>query len=168
MARVTRAVSGIGGDHTQHVLWRLENGEFDGLKPTAVVVLLIGTNNSNTDTPESIAAAIKLIIQDIQTKSPATKVLLLAIFPRNKNRRPTHTDAVTIQRVNELIARFDNARSIRFLDISPEIPRPGWQRFPPPSCPISCIPMNKVTRPLGQRHGGHARGHVEVIAGGGQ
>lgn len=35
---------GIGGDQTQHVLWRIQNGEIEGLNPR-LVVLKIGTNN---------------------------------------------------------------------------------------------------------------------------
>src|SRR5688500_5427465 len=44
---------GIGGDRTQHVLWRLQNGEFDGIKPK-VVMLMIGTNNVSSDSAEDI------------------------------------------------------------------------------------------------------------------
>jgi lysophospholipase L1-like esterase len=109
---------GIGGDHTQHVLWRIENGELDGLKPK-VVVLLIGTNNSSTDDPGSIAVAIKLIIRDLHAKSPGTKILLLAIFPRNKpDDQPVRMQ--TIQQVNALIAKFDDGQTVRFLDLGPK------------------------------------------------
>src|SRR4051812_36193577 len=34
---------GIGGDRTQHVLWRLDNGNLEGITPK-LAVLMIGTN----------------------------------------------------------------------------------------------------------------------------
>ena len=82
-AQYKAANFGIGGDRTQHVLWRVENGEFEGLKPK-VVVLMIGTNNSGVaaNSVEQIAAGIKNIIDAIHKRTPDTKVLLLAIFPR--------------------------------------------------------------------------------------
>src|SRR5579864_2352864 len=48
---------GIGGDRTQHVLWRLENGEVDGIHPK-LVVLMIGTNNLDSNAPDEIAAGV--------------------------------------------------------------------------------------------------------------
>src|SRR3954466_15384342 len=73
---------GIGGDQTQHVIWRIENGELDGISPKAVV-LMIGTNNSASHTGEQIADAIKKTVGLIRAKIPGTKVLLLAILPRD-------------------------------------------------------------------------------------
>ena len=74
---------GFSGDRTEHVLWRLDHGELDGCKPK-VVVLMIGTNNTGhrKDPPQAIAAGVKKILERIEAKSPQTKVLLLAIFPR--------------------------------------------------------------------------------------
>src|SRR5258708_11539717 len=69
---------GIGGDQTQHVIWRVENGELDGIHPK-VVVLMIGTNNSAGHTGDEIAAADQKIIEMIRAKIPEAKVLLLAI-----------------------------------------------------------------------------------------
>src|SRR5438046_9474603 len=73
---------GIGGDRTQHVLWRITNGELDGIHPK-IVVLMIGTNNANSDPPERIADAIKKIV-DITRDKTGAKVLLLAVFPRER------------------------------------------------------------------------------------
>ncbi len=106
---------GIGGDRTQHVLWRIENGELDGIHPR-VTVLMIGTNNSKSDSADDIARAIGMILDVIHSKIPDTKILLLAVFPRN---RPTDTPEMleTIREVNQKIAGYDNGGSVRFLDI---------------------------------------------------
>src|SRR5688572_24034940 len=72
---------GIGGDQTQHVIWRIENGELDGTRPK-VVVLMLGTNNTTLHTAPEIVAADKKIVGLIRTKIPEARVLLVAIFPR--------------------------------------------------------------------------------------
>jgi len=109
---------GIGGDRTQHVLWRIEHGELDGIKPK-VTVLMIGTNNSNSDPAEDIAKAIKMILEEIHAKLPDTKILLLAVFPRNKPvDKPSQMD--TIRQVNNIISGYDNGTTIRYLDIGPK------------------------------------------------
>ena len=108
---------GIGGDRTQHVLWRIDNGELDGIHPR-VVVLMIGTNNSNSDSADAIAAADTKIVHEIQDKTSA-KVLLLAIFPRER-KADTNNQMVTIKAVNDQLAKLDNGTTIRYLDIGPK------------------------------------------------
>ncbi len=114
---------GIGGDQTQHVLWRLENGELEGINPKAVV-LLIGTNNSGRHSGEQIAAAVQKIVETIRTKLPQSKVLLLAIFPRgprngpDKKPEPWEKRLATIAAANARLATFDDGRMVRFLDIN--------------------------------------------------
>ena len=107
---------GIGGDQVQHVLWRVENGEFEGIKPK-VAVLMIGTNNvgNPAHTPELIANGIKNIIDAIQKRSPDTKVLLLAVFPRAA--KLTDAPRVKNQKVNDIIAKFDDGKKVHFFDI---------------------------------------------------
>lgn len=74
---------GYGGDRTEHVLWRFENGELDGYSPK-VAVIMIGTNNTGhrKEKSEDTAAGVKAIVEKLHEKHPETKVLLLAIFPR--------------------------------------------------------------------------------------
>ena len=112
---------GIGGDRTQHVIWRLQNGELDGIKPK-VVQLMIGTNNSNNtdNTAEEIADGVKGIIDEIKKKSPSTKVLLLAVFPRNtgKDDGAKKIQKDKIDKVNSIISKLDDGgKSVKFLDI---------------------------------------------------
>ena len=120
---------GIGGDQTQHVIWRIENGELDGTHPK-VVVLMIGTNNTGNHTAEEITAADQKIVSLIRAKIPGTKVLLLGIFPRgarkDKDGVITETalaDATkrtaVINAVNAELAKLDDGVNVRFLDIAP-------------------------------------------------
>lgn len=80
---------GFGGDGTQHVLWRLDNGEIDGISPK-LAVLMIGTNNSNGQsyTAEEISDGIKAICGRMRHKLPKTKILILGIFPRGATPSP--------------------------------------------------------------------------------
>jgi lysophospholipase L1-like esterase len=106
---------GIGGDRTEHVLWRIDNGELDGIDPK-VIVLMIGTNNSGSNSPDQISEAVEKIVAEFREKCPKSKVLLLAIFPRGKpDANPKQMN--TIHKVNERIAKLDDGKMITFLDI---------------------------------------------------
>lgn len=80
---------GFGGDQTQHVLWRLEHSNFEGLSPK-LAILMIGTNNSNRDdfTAEEIADGIIAICRQLRNTFPDMKILLQAIFPRGPKPSP--------------------------------------------------------------------------------
>src|SRR5688572_13147357 len=67
---------GIGGDRTQHVLWRLDNGNIEGIKPK-LAVLMIGTNNASSNSSEQIADGVTAIVKKLREKLPETKVLVL-------------------------------------------------------------------------------------------
>ena len=113
---------GIGGDRTQHVLWRITNGELDGIKPKAVV-LMIGTNNTGSDSPESIAQGISKIVSTIQSKQPQAKILLLAVFPRGE--KPTaNPGRDKIKIVNSIISKLDDGKKVHFLDIGRKFLQP--------------------------------------------
>jgi beta-glucosidase len=106
---------GIGGDRTQHVLWRIENGELNGIKPK-VVVLMIGTNNVNSDPPGPVAAAIEKIVQIVRDKTHA-KVLLLGIFPRARPQdKPQQMESIAA--INARISKLDDGHDVRYLDIT--------------------------------------------------
>jgi lysophospholipase L1-like esterase len=107
--------AGIGGDRTQHVLWRLDNGNLDHIQPKLAVVM-IGTNNSGTDTPEDIAAGITAIVEKLRAKLPEMKVLLLAIFPRGENGDDEKRKANIA--TNTIIASLDDGKSVFYLDIA--------------------------------------------------
>jgi lysophospholipase L1-like esterase len=112
---------GWGADRVENILWRLENGELDGVNPK-VIVLLAGTNNvGNRPPPEGIGAAAENVAQGIaavlrvmQSKAPGAVILLMAIFPRNDNMDV----AVGIDRINALLAEMADGRKVRYLNIN--------------------------------------------------
>lgn len=111
---------GIGGDRTQHVLWRLDHGELDGIHPK-VAVVMIGTNNLSSNSPDEIAAGIKLIVERLRTKLPTTKVLLLGIFPRGAKPDATRD---RLRAVNDQVKSLDDGKFIKYLDIAPAFLNP--------------------------------------------
>lgn len=111
-----RAVNmGIGGDRTQNVLWRLQNGELEGYKAKLFVVM-IGTNNlfDKQTEPAHAAAGVRAILDLIQAKQPQAKILLLGIFPRGEKPNPGR-DKITA--TNKLISKFQGG-AVSYMDIS--------------------------------------------------
>jgi len=112
---------GIGGDRTQHVLWRLQNGELEGITPK-VMMLMIGTNNSGSDSVEKIAAGVTEIVNYTKKKSPSTKILLLAIFPRSEKPSPIREK---LKQINAIIAKLDDGgKTVKYLDIGDKFLQP--------------------------------------------
>ncbi len=108
---------GIGGDRTQHVLWRIENGELEGIKPK-VAVIMIGTNNTGSDSAEGIAKGVTKIVTTVRAKLPTTQILLLAVFPRgNKPDGKLGASYEKIKEINGILAKLDDQKSIHYLDI---------------------------------------------------
>ncbi len=113
---------GTGGDRTEHVLWRLQNGNFDGLKPK-LVVLMIGTNNTGHQgrdgyacSAQQTADGVRAILDTLAVKCPETKVLLLGIFPRGENA----DDALRQQNeaTNAIIKTYADGERVHWRDLS--------------------------------------------------
>ena len=111
---------GWGADRTENILWRLENGELDGVHPK-VIVLLAGTNNIGNRTPAANAAddvtrGIEAIVRAMQSKAPEATIILTAIFPRNDNLAALPL----IEKINANLARLAGPK-IRFLNINDKL-----------------------------------------------
>jgi lysophospholipase L1-like esterase len=118
---------GFGWDRTQNVLWRLDNGEFEGLRPK-YVVLNIGTNNfsgtknARASTPAEVAEGIKAICARIAAKSPETKIILMGVFPRGASPKDGFRPKITA--LNELLAAFAKEKGMTFLDLGAKMLEP--------------------------------------------
>ena len=105
---------GIGGDRTQHVIWRLDHGNLKGITPK-VAVIMIGTNNAGSNSPKEISDGVAAIVKQIRTKSPKTKILLLATFPRGKDvndRRRKVNEAS-----NKICQKLSDGKFVQYVDI---------------------------------------------------
>jgi lysophospholipase L1-like esterase len=113
-----------GADHTQHMLWRLQNGEMDGVKPK-VVVLLAGSNYVGSATPlgdaqqraAEVARGVAALVREIRRRAPQATVVITAITPRNDN------PAVMpiIDSANQDIAKLADGKAIRYININGQL-----------------------------------------------
>ena len=105
---------GYGGDRTQHVIWRMENGELEGYT-AKLFTLMIGTNNRD-EPPADIAAGVKRILNDIRTKHPESKIMLMPIFPRGATADDERR--VANEKVNALIKPYADGRTVLWCDFN--------------------------------------------------
>jgi beta-glucosidase len=107
---------GFSGDGTEQVLWRLQHGEIDGIRPK-VAVVMIGTNNSGArrDPPEQTAAGVQAILTVLRARLPETKILLLGIFPRGAT--PTDPLRRLNGAINDRLRHFADSQHVFYLDI---------------------------------------------------
>lgn len=129
-APYTAANFGVPGDQTQQILWRVENGELQGIHPK-LVVLLAGTNNLEHDTAEDVASGIRAIVGELERRKPDTTILLLGIFPRGHS--PADPLRAKVRAVNRQIEPLGDGRRVHYLDIG--------ERFVAPDGSISSTVM---------------------------
>ena len=111
---------GVSSESTENVLFRISNGELDGIHPK-VVMIMIGTNNQGhygDEKPEWTAAGVKKIIEVVRAKCPNAKILLLAIFPRGATTQDGLRQRVA--EVNKLLPSLADDKNVFFMDIGPK------------------------------------------------
>jgi lysophospholipase L1-like esterase len=106
---------GVAGDHTQNVLWRIQQGTLDGLSPQ-VVVVMIGVNNLGGGfTPEATVGGVQAVVSAVQERLPRTRILLLAILPARHSREEGLRSKIAD--TNALLARIGWPGSVSFRDV---------------------------------------------------
>jgi beta-glucosidase len=118
---------GVGGDRTEHVLWRFEQGQLDGIK-AKVAVVMIGTNNSNknkdgtdTYTDADILAGVTAIVDQIRARQPDTRIILLGIFPGGKN---FNLQRGRLLEIDQVLAKLDDGQHVFYLDFGSQYVEP--------------------------------------------
>jgi lysophospholipase L1-like esterase len=123
---------GWGGDTTQNILWRLANGELDGVNPK-VIVLLAGTNNMGRVVPvggveakvADVTRGIEAIVRMMQAKAPGAAMILTGIFPRNDNMAAMPV----IDKINSNLSKLADGKSIRYLNVNDKLADPAGHLF---------------------------------------
>ncbi|HBY59806.1 MAG TPA: hypothetical protein DEH78_08270, partial [Solibacterales bacterium] len=116
---------GWGADRTQHILWRIQNGELENVNPK-VVVLLAGTNDIGAGaTAEETARGVEAIAAAVQAKAPAATLILTAILPRND--RPSAMELVNA--ANQGLSKLADGANVRFLNINAKLAGPDGKLF---------------------------------------
>jgi cephalosporin-C deacetylase len=118
---------GWGADKTQHMLWRLQNGELDGVNPR-IVVLMAGTNNVGRSTPlgdieeraADVARGVSAVVREIRKRAPDATVVITGITPRNDN----IAVMPVINRANQQIAALADGKKTRYVNINAALALP--------------------------------------------
>lgn len=112
---------GWGADRVENVLWRLENGELDGIHPK-VIVLLAGTNNVGSRSPaagadalvEDVTRGLQAVVRTMRSKAPGAVIVVTGIFPRNDNMAVMPV----IDRINANLAEMADGKKVRYLNVN--------------------------------------------------
>ena len=116
---------GFGGDETQNLLWRLNDGAVDGLNPKAVV-LMIGINNiavSGMSADETFAG-IQAVVAKLREKLPNARIVLMAVLPIRENKPLTEQWQAQVEQLNPKLAQFAADSNITFLELGPKLVGP--------------------------------------------
>jgi len=108
---------GIGGDQTQHVLWRLQNGELEDFAPK-VIVVGVGTHNTGHSV-EQVVGGILEIVKTCQGKQPQAQIIVVGLLPRGQYDNPLRVKNAAINR--EVMTRISTWPNVVFHDIEAQM-----------------------------------------------
>lgn len=121
---------GWGADRIENILWRLQNGELDGVNPKVIVVLAginnVGKEAGGPEKVEDIARGLKAIVDACQEKATKATVILTALFPRNDNLAVVPT----IHQINLNLERLADGKKVRYLSINDKLADSDGRFFP--------------------------------------
>jgi beta-glucosidase len=130
---------GHNGFRTENILWNLLNGELEFSPSPKVVVLLIGTNNTDdrnfktVHSAEQIADGTRAIVDLIRRRHPSTKILVLRIFPRGGDSQQGVAARVfhgsprcveTCRQAGQLTSKLADGKHVFWLDVNAVFLRP--------------------------------------------
>lgn len=118
---------GIAGDRTENLLWRLSQGQMNGIHPK-LILLMIGTNNLGINTDEQIAEGIKVIIDRYRSLCPDAVILLQGIFPRTQSASDPLRQR--IKEINKTISAYADGKRVIFLDFGDKFLEPDGTMSP--------------------------------------
>jgi lysophospholipase L1-like esterase len=121
---------GWGADSIENMLWRLDNGELDGVNPK-IIVILAGINNvgmfpGGDEKVQNITRGLKALVKVAQEKAPNAVIILTALFPRNDNMAVIPE----INKINENIAQMADGKKIRYLNVNDRLVDKDGKQFP--------------------------------------
>ena len=132
---------GIGGDRTEHLLWRMDHGNLDGVSPKLAIVMM-GQNNGGTNTAEEIAEGVTAIVTRLRSKLPETKILLLGIFFRGEH---PNEEQKRLAQTNEIISKLADEKHVFYMNIN------SIFLLPDGSIPASLMPDFEHPSPEGHK-----------------
>jgi lysophospholipase L1-like esterase len=116
--------AGIASDRVEHILWRVKNGLFDKARPK-VVILMGGINNLAISSPDAIADGLRQIIQEIQARSPKTRIIVQGLFPAG--REATDHKRAKIRLANLRIASLADSQRVEYYEFGERfLGSDGW------------------------------------------
>jgi lysophospholipase L1-like esterase len=114
---------GFSGDATCHLLWRLRNGEADGIAPRAAVILIGANNLGRLHWPVADdVAGIVAVVDETRQRLPHAGVLLLGVLP---SERSAGASEATLDINRALAARYRPGGDVTFIDLAPLFARDG-------------------------------------------
>jgi lysophospholipase L1-like esterase len=114
---------GLIGDTTSSVIWRINHGEFNGLHPKLVIVL-IGANNLGATHwgAQMTVPGIQAVVNDVHRHVPAAKILLLGVLP---SQRSTWISAETVKINHDLARIYQDNALVTFRNVGPVLEHDG-------------------------------------------
>jgi len=114
---------GISGDGVEHALWRMINGELDGLQDTLKLIVFAdcGSNSAGSYNAQDIAQGYVATIDAIRSRLPRTRILLMGLMPRDNGFQDRW---IRLADVNIRNSKFDNGNPdsvVKYLDL--------WNQF---------------------------------------
>ncbi|CAH1970667.1 unnamed protein product [Acanthoscelides obtectus] len=103
---------GIHRDKIENVLWRIERGELDNIKPK-VIVLHVGTNNFQ-NTAEEIRDGILNLIDVVREKHPDVYIVVATLLPRGQHPNPVRDK---LSKVNDLLKASISGPKVQLVPI---------------------------------------------------